>query len=166
MSGLKVISRTTALVIYSPILDREVITEFEKFIVSSSTITEPILIDDLDVIRARIKKMSTSCGARENLFRYEGSRSDNVVALPVLQKRRPKRVGVLRLYCIRISDKVLIIGNGGVKKVQKYQQDPVLYSHIKLLQRIDNIIQREFNSQEIDADDCNSVMSVLNNLVF
>ena len=110
--------------------------------------------------------MSISCGARENLFRVEGKRNDHVVALPLLQKWRSKAIGVLRLYCIRVSDQVLIIGNGGIKRVQKYQQDPVLLSHVRLLQRIDNKIQRALNSREIDIEDCNSVMSVLNNLVF
>lgn len=166
MSVLKVISNTSALVIYSPLLSGETLTEFEKFIVSGNSHTEPALIQDFNEIGARIKKMSLSCGARANLFRVEGKRNDNVVALPLLQKWRSKAIGVLRLYCIRVSDQVLIIGNGGIKRVQKYQQDPVLFSHVRLLQRIDNKIQREFNSLEIDAEDCNSVISVLNNLVF
>lgn len=44
--------------------------------------------------------------ALERYFRYEGKMSDNVVALPTFRTS-------LRLYCLRMSDSVLIVGNGG-----------------------------------------------------
>ena len=47
-------------------------------------------------------------GALERFFRPEGKMSDHVVALPTVQSK-------LRLYCLRLSDKILILGNGGVK---------------------------------------------------
>ena len=48
-------------------------------------------------------------GALERFFRPEGKMNDRVCALPVLKSK-------LRLYCLRLSDKILILGNGGVKK--------------------------------------------------
>ena len=47
-------------------------------------------------------------GALERYFRPEGKMSDHVVALPVVRSK-------LRLYCLRLSDKILILGNGGKK---------------------------------------------------
>ncbi len=32
----------------------------------------------------------------------------------------------LRLYCLRLSDRILILGNGGVKKSMTYEQDSEL----------------------------------------
>ena len=166
MSKLAIILQTENLVVYSPVLDGEVYTEFEKFIIESAALKDPPLQEDRDIIRARIKKMAESCGAQENLFRPEGSRRDNVLALPTLQTRRPRDIGVLRLYCDRISDMVLIIGNGGVKKVQKYQEDTALHAHVKLLHKIDRIIQKQLIDRDIDPDNKGAVMEILNNLVF
>lgn len=45
-------------------------------------------------------------GAFERFFRLEGKMSDRVCALPVVKSR-------LRLYCVRLSDKILVLGNGG-----------------------------------------------------
>ena len=45
-------------------------------------------------------------GALERFFRPEGKMNDRVCALPVLKSK-------LRLYCLRLSDKILILGNGG-----------------------------------------------------
>ena len=44
-------------------------------------------------------------GALERFFRPEGKMNDRVCALPVLKSK-------LRLYCLRLSDKILILGNG------------------------------------------------------
>lgn len=66
--------------------------------------------------------MADDCGARENLFRPEGGK---IKAVPLfIAQRRKRGVGTLRLYCIRISDKILVVGNGGIKKVAKYEDEP------------------------------------------
>ena len=48
-------------------------------------------------------------GALERMFRPEGQYDDNLVALPIESSN-------LRLYCLRISDEILILGNGGRKE--------------------------------------------------
>lgn len=55
-------------------------------------------------------------GALERYFRPEGRMRDRVCALPVLKSR-------LRIYCLRLSDKILILGNGGAKKTRTYDED-------------------------------------------
>ena len=73
-------------------------------------------------------------GALERFFRPEGKMNDNVVALPVVQSK-------LRLYCLRLSDKVLILGNGGVKNTKSYQESKELSGFVLTLQKFDQLIQ-------------------------
>ena len=73
---------------------------------------------DLMRIVALINKIA-DMGALERYFRPEGKLKDGVCALPVLQSK-------LRLYCLRLSDKILVLGNGGVKKTRTYNEDDTL----------------------------------------
>lgn len=73
-------------------------------------------------------------GALERYFRPEGKMSDNVVALPVVTSK-------LRLYCLRLSDKILILGNGGVKKTKSYEEDDELSGYVITLQNFDKLIK-------------------------
>ncbi|MBQ7209567.1 MAG: hypothetical protein IJS05_01530 [Paludibacteraceae bacterium] len=72
-------------------------------------------------------------GAFERNFRYEGKANDKVAALSVYSK-------VLRLYCLRISDQILIVGNGGVKTTRTYQEDPELNGYVIDLQKFDELL--------------------------
>ena len=73
-------------------------------------------------------------GALERFFRPEGKISDHVVALPVVPSK-------LRLYCLRLSDKILILGNGGVKKTKTYEEDDELSGYVITLQNFDKLIK-------------------------
>ncbi len=73
-------------------------------------------------------------GAFERFFRLEGKMSDEVCALPVLKSR-------LRLYCLRLSDKILILGNGGVKASRTYNEDNTLRGYVITLQKFDKLIR-------------------------
>lgn len=73
-------------------------------------------------------------GALERYFRPEGKMSDHVVALPVVTSK-------LRLYCLRLSDKILILGNGGVKNTKSYEEDDELSGYVITLQNFDKLIK-------------------------
>ncbi len=73
-------------------------------------------------------------GALERYFRPEGKMKDNVVALPVVRSK-------LRLYCLRLSDKILILGNGGVKSSRTYEDDNELSGYVLTLQKFDKLIK-------------------------
>lgn len=47
----------------------------------------------------------------------------------------------LRLYCLRLSDEVLILGNGGVKTTRTYQEDEELNGYVMDLQRFDELLK-------------------------
>jgi hypothetical protein len=47
----------------------------------------------------------------------------------------------IRLYCIRLSNKILIFGNGGVKDAKSWQQSTTLAPYVKLLIDTSRFIQ-------------------------
>lgn len=125
--------------IYSPIYDGEEYTEFERFLLNNRNQSDPQLKSFFDAIVAVIDKIRKT-GARENYFRQEGG---NVKAVPIFISFSPinKAIGKMRLYCLRLSDRILIIGNGGVTKEQKYQNDPQMNKYVEDLRFIDNTIK-------------------------
>jgi len=105
---------------------------------------------------ARIAKFVESIadlGALERFFRPEGKMSDRVCALPVVKSS-------LRLYCLRLSDSILILGNGGIKKTQTYNEDEELLGYVVTLQNFDKLIKQgvkdgtiTISENEIDTDE-------------
>jgi hypothetical protein len=90
--------------------------------------------DDL----ARIAKFVESIAdfdALERFFRPEGKMSDRVCALPVVKSN-------LRLYCLRLSNSILILGNGGIKKSRTYNEDDELRGYVVTLQNFDKLIKQ------------------------
>lgn len=60
---------------------------------------------------------------------------DSVVALPVYTSR-------LRLYGLRLSDKILILGNGDVKTTRTYNEDETLRGYVVTLQKFEQLLQK------------------------
>ena len=159
MGKLELVIESKNVSIYSPKYDGETQTEFEKFMYENGSLPDPQLKKDFDAIISVIKKMVDDCGARENLFRLEGK---NIKAIPLcVEQRRRRGVGTLRLYCIRISDKILVIGNGGIKKVRKYEDDPVLLDIVDKLRSIEHQIYIETHRAQSDYDDYQRVKSII-----
>lgn len=75
----------------------------------------------------------------ERNFRPEGKIRDNVAALPVFKNS-------LRLYCLRMSDSVLILGNGGVKTTQSYEEDTELNGYVISLQKLDALLKADIRN--------------------
>lgn len=73
-------------------------------------------------------------GALERFFRPEGKMRDSVVALPVLRSK-------LRLYCLRLSDRILVLGNGGVKNSRTYEEDDSLRGYVLTLQKFEELLR-------------------------
>ena len=65
--------------------------------------------------------------------------SDGVAALPVYKSG-------LRLYCLRLSDSVLIVGNGGVKNTQTYEEDEDLNGYVISLQKLDALLKADIRN--------------------
>lgn len=112
---------------------RDVESEFEKFIAKFREDAE--YSEDFSRIAAFITHIART-GALERYFRHEGKMNDSVVALPVTSSK-------LRLYCLRLSDKILILGNGGVKKSQRYEDDSTLNGYVMTLQKFERLLKQE-----------------------
>ena len=85
-------------------------------------------------------------GFLERYFRPEGKMRDNVCALPITS-------GKLRLYCLRLSDSVLIAGNGGVKETKRYEDSEELNGYVISLQNLDNAIRLAVKKGEVTIEE-------------
>ena len=112
---------------------RDVESEFEKFVTKFREDAE--YSEDFSRIAAFIKRIAKN-GALERYFRTEGKMNDSVVALPVTSSK-------LRLYCLRLSDKILILGNGGVKTSKRYEDDTLLNGYVMTLQKFEQLLRQE-----------------------
>lgn len=92
--------------------------------------------NDLYQILTQIDLMMTERGFTERNFRYEGKANDNVVALPVYKNS-------LRLYCLRLSDNILIVGNGGAKTTPTHEEDKTLNGYVISLQKLDALLKED-----------------------
>lgn len=95
----------------------------------------------LKEIQVLIRNMGTQFGAEERFFRRE----DKSHALPSNFYRRP----LLRLYCLRCCDRVVILGNGGVKESGTTQDSPDCYPHFLLM----NAVAVAFRKMKISCCD-------------
>lgn len=86
--------------------------------------------------------MINGAGFLERYFRPEGKMRDDVCALPVVS-------GKLRLYCLRLSDSVLIAGGGGRKTTKTYDEDSNLNGYVISLQKLDELIKVEVRKGNI-----------------
>lgn len=95
---------------------------------------DAVFNEDLIRITDLIERIA-NFGAFERLFRPEGKMSDRVVALPIIKSK-------LRLYCLRLSDSILILGNGGVKNTRTYDENDELRGCVVTLQNFDKLIKQ------------------------
>lgn len=118
--------------LYSPRFEGEEYTEFEKFLLTYKdqyAQDVQILIRRIDIIKEN--------GAEDRALPSHLDTSN------------------LRLYCLNISHKILILGNGGIKKTQTYQEDVNLHRAVQNLQKIDIIIKKLENKRIITINGTN-----------
>ena len=109
---------------YSIHLDGEELTEMEAFFEKFPVGCE--YDDEIDVIISWIDKIAEK-GALERYFRPEGHYGDGVGVIPIDVGNK------VCLYCLRLSDKILVFGNGGVKDSATWEESEQLAPYVKLL---------------------------------
>ena len=109
--------------LYTIRLKDEKLTEFEKFL--DKFPNDCKYKEDIDIIISWIEKI-TEKGALSRYFKPEGKYGDGVGAIPI-------ETNNIRLYCLRLSDKILILGNGGIKDADTWQDSPTLRPFVELL---------------------------------
>ena len=117
-------------------------SEFDKFLDKYSHGSE--YDEDINIIIIWLDKIGLR-GALERYFRPEGKIKDNVYALPIDTSH-------LRLYVIRITDEIVVLGNGGRKKTKTYNEDIELDMYVSQLQRIDRILKLKIKSGLVQID--------------
>lgn len=109
---------------YSIHLDGKELTELEDFFEKFPTGCD--YDDEIDVIIAWMNRIADT-GALERYFRPEGRYGDGVGVIPIDVGKK------VRLYCLRLSDKILVFGNGGIKDTPTWQESESLAPYVKLL---------------------------------
>ncbi len=128
---LVLVNDTDKCTIYTIQFSSESETEYERFYFKF--IEDAQLNKDLLRIVQILDKIADE-GALERFFRPEGKMSDSVVALPVLRSK-------LRLYCLRLSDRILVLGNGGIKNSRTYEEDDSLRGYVLTLQKFEELLK-------------------------
>lgn len=128
---LVLVNDTDKCTIYTIQFSEESETEYERFY--AKFIEDAQLNKDLLRIVQILDKIADE-GALERFFRPEGKMRDSVVALPVLRSK-------LRLYCLRLSDRILVLGNGGVKNSRTYEEDDSLRGYVLTLQKFEELLK-------------------------
>lgn len=142
---LDIISQSDKTSLYSISFEMDGTTEFEKFVAEfemNSTYN-----GDYQRIIAALQSI-LRLGALERFFRPEGKIKDKVAVIPL-------EGGKLRLYCLRISEQIVILGNGGIKhkEVRTYQEDPKLYGYVMDLQRFEIMLNNSIRKGYVSIEE-------------
>ena len=127
---VELLNESEKVSLYSISFEMDGTTEFEKFVAEFEM--NATYNRDYQRIIAALQAI-LRIGALERFFRPEGGMNDSVQALLI-------ESGKLRLYCLRLSDQIVILGNGGVKNTRTYEEDPKLYGYVLDLQKFEKIL--------------------------
>jgi hypothetical protein len=137
---------------YSVRIEDDAYSEIEKFIIRFQQ--DKKYQEELDNILALLKIIGNDKGAMPIFFRDESTAN----ALP------PERRGAirqnmlhfidadLRLFCLRVSNEIVILFNGGIKESQKTQDSADLFPKFRLAQRLSRAINQKFTEKELRID--------------
>ena len=126
------VTQTESAGLFTICFEGDSFSEFQKFIIKGRD--NATLQPDLQEILRIIHRMMQEVGFLERMFRPEGRMRDRVAALPLVTNK-------LRLYCLRLSDSVLIVGNGGQKSTRTYNEDEELSGYVISLQKLDELLR-------------------------
>jgi hypothetical protein len=122
---------------YTIRLQNKAICETDEFI--QRFLNDLLYQKDLSSIVQWLRKMG-EMGTLERFFRPE-----NVAhAIPVDRSN-------LRLFCIRLSDELIVLGNGGIKTSMKIQDSPDAYPAFRDMIAVGKILRRRRNAREIEV---------------
>lgn len=151
---IKTIEQNDNVSLYSICFNGDKLSEYEKFLTAFKDNAH--FNRDFQTILLALAKI-VEVGALERFFRNEGRMNDDLCALSLDSRR-------LRLYCLRISDQILIVGNGGVKTTRTYQEDETLSGYVMDLQKFDDLLRQAQRSGNISIE--NNVITGIDTATF
>ena len=140
---LELVEQSERVSLYSISFAIDRTTEFERFLAKFEE--EASLNTDYQKILYALS-IILNRGALERYFRPEGKMNDDLCALPIDS-------GKLRLYCLRISDEILILGNGDVKQTVTYEEDAKLYGYALDLQKFDKLLKQDMEDGIVTVEE-------------
>jgi hypothetical protein len=116
-------------------------TKFDQFIEKYRSTYPAELMD----IARRLKSLGNTTGCTENFFKLdEGLNPDDLVCalydVPEIN---------LRLYCIRLSDLITILGDGGPKTTRTWQEDRNLEREVHAMMNVSKIIRTKLKNGDL-----------------
>ena len=151
---LKTIEQNDIVCLYSICFEGDEKSEFEKFLAEFKNNAR--LNKDFQTIIFALKKIIEK-GALERFFRMEGKMKDSICALSLDSR-------CLRLYCLRISDQVLILGNGGEKVTRTYEENEKLSGYVLDLQKFDFLLKEARKNGKVKVE--NNIITGIDKTVF
>ena len=126
--------------IYTVYLEEEKASLFDLFIQQFRE-SNP---EELRSMVSRLRAIGHTTGASENFFRLgEWRYDDKIVALHELPKMK------LRLYCIRYTDGLIIVGGGGPKDVRAWQNEHHLRAGADAMIQVSKMIDERMAAGKI-----------------
>lgn len=129
---LVLLEQSDKVSIYSVQKDGAECSEFEEFLLNH----RDDYSSEVARILYRLDKIKED-GCFDRHFRYAGKYRDRTFELP----SKFDTIS-LRVFCIVLSEQIVILGNGGVKTTDTYNEDPWLNSCELEMQRVDSVIKR------------------------
>ena len=139
---VKMIEQSDNVGLYSICFEGNDLSEYERFV--QKFMDDATLNEDFRKVLLAINRIVAN-GALERYFRPEGKMNDHLAALSIDSK-------VLRLYCLRISDQILIVGNGGAKTTRTYEESEELSGYVIDLKKFDLLLEQEMKSGIIKVE--------------
>jgi len=105
---------------------------------------DPIHLTDIQTIKYWMERMGDNQGAMERHFRPE----KRAHAIPILPQGSK-----LRLYCYRLNDRIVVLGNGGIKSSRAAQGSEETRLHFELVNSLAFVLQQKIAQQTIIIDE-------------
>jgi len=128
-------------------------TEFDKFLDDFDTESHA---DQMDVFNREYDILGEQ-GAQERLLRYAGTKEDSLFSFPSHWVDCD-----LRVFLLKVSDDIVIFGNGFLKTTRTYNEDTVAMGHVSLLLSIDKILRKRLETLKVN----NYQMQLVGDLTF
>ena len=140
---LELVEQSEKVSLYSISFAMDKTTEFERFL--NKFEEEASLNEDYQKILYALSIILDK-GALERYFRPEGRMNDDLCALPV-------ESGRIRLFCLRFSNEILILGNGDIKRTSSYEEDAKLYGYTLDLQKFGRLLKKDIEDGIVTVEE-------------
>jgi hypothetical protein len=130
--------------VYTVVMDGEQLAVFDVFLEENKDSFK----DEIKSILGRLHTIGHKTGARIDYFKErEGRYGDGMCALYDDPDKK------LRLYCLKFGSQIIVIGGGGPKTVEKWQQDEKLEEEANRMINLAKQLNKRLESKDIKYTD-------------